>query len=524
MKKVLIPTKLNAIARETLQKHGGYEVVQDESAEFAALAAAHPDTYALFVRSEKVTPEIIDALPALKVVIRAGAGYNTIDTKYARSRGIDVMNTPGANANAVAEEVVALMLADARHVVAADASTRAGKWEKKKFMGKEITGKSVGIVGFGAIGQLVAKRLSGFDVKILAFDPFLSAERAYELGAESATLEEIFEQCDYVSLHMPENDETRGIINKSLFARMKNGATLVNCARAGILNEDDLRALKADKGLRFLNDVYAKDAAGEKSVADIADIMLPHLGASTVEANYNAASRSATQLIDYDDKGIASYVVNRDIPEGLDRAYSELAFILAHTCRSIAGSQKMKLIETSFYGNLKPFGDWLLVQIVAALSDDFDRTQGYDAALAYLQEMGVEYFNRETDTSKGYENSITVDVTTTLDGASFQRTSVRGTVAEGHMMISRINDFDQLYFEPVGAAVLFIYRDRPGVVGMIGNALAEAGVNIDDMRNPHDSSGENSLALLKVSQEVDGALVEKIAQEIDALHASCVKF
>ena len=524
MKKVLIPTKLNAIARETLQKHGGYEVVQDESAEFAALAAAHPDTYALFVRSEKVTPEIIDALPALKVVIRAGAGYNTIDTKYARSKGIDVMNTPGANANAVAEEVVALMLADARHVVAADASTRAGKWEKKNFMGKEITGKSVGIVGFGAIGQLVAKRLSGFDVKVFAYDPFLSAERAYELGAESATLEEIFEQCDYVSLHMPENDETRGIINKSLFARMKNGATLVNCARAGILNEDDLRALKADKGLRFLNDVYAKDAAGEKSVADIADIMLPHLGASTVEANYNAASRSATQLIDYDDKGIASYVVNRDIPEGLDRAYSELAFILAHTCRSIAGSQKMKLIETSFYGNLKPFGDWLLVQIVAALSDDFDRTQGYDAALAYLQEMGVEYFNRETDTSKGYENSITVDVTTTLDGASFQRTSVRGTVAEGHMMISRINDFDQLYFEPVGAAVLFIYRDRPGVVGMIGNALAEAGVNIDDMRNPHDSSGENSLALLKVSQAVDEALVEKIAQEIDALHASCVKF
>ncbi len=524
MKKVLIPTKLNAVARETLQNHGSYEVVQDESAEFAALAAEHPDTYALFVRSEKVTPEIIDALPSLKVIIRAGAGYNTIDTKYARSKGIDVMNTPGANANAVAEEVVALMLADARHIIPADASTRAGKWEKKNFMGKEVTGKSVGIVGFGAIGQLVAKRLSGFDVKVLAFDPFLSAERAYELGAESATLEEIFEQCDYVSLHMPENDETRGIINKSLFARMKNGATLVNCARAGILNEDDLRALKADKGLRFLNDVYAKDAAGEKSVADIADIMLPHLGASTVEANYNAASRSATQLIDYDDKGIASYVVNRDIPEGLDRAYSELAFILAHTCRSIAGSQKMKLIETSFYGNLKPYGDWLLVQIVAALSDDFDRTQGYDAALAYLQEMGVEYFNRETDTSKGYENSITVDVTTTLDGANFQRTSVRGTVAEGHMMISRINDFDQLYFEPVGAAVLFIYRDRPGVIGVIGNLLAEAGVNIDDMRNPHDPSGENSLALLKVSQDVDEALVEKIAQEIDALHASCVKF
>ena len=305
---------------------------------------------------------------------------------------------------------------------------------------------------------------------------------------------------------------------------MKNEATLINCARAGILNEDDLRELKADKGLRFLNDVYPKDAAGEKSVADIADIMLPHLGASTVEANYNAALRSATQLIDYDDKGIASYVVNRDIPEGLDRAFSELAFVLAHTCRTISKNKKMKLIETSFYGNLKPFGNWLLVQIVAALSDEFDRTQGYDAALAYLKEMGVEYFNRETDTSKGYENSITVDVTSAVDASNFQRVSVRGTVAEGHMMISRINDFDQLYFEPTGSALIFMYKDRPGVVGLIGNALAEAGINIDDMRNPHDPSGENSLAFLRVSQEVPAELVDSIAQQIDATHASFLTF
>ncbi len=311
MKKVLIPTKLDAVARETLSTHGGYEVVQDDAAEFTALAAQHSDAHALIVRSEKVTSEIIDAMPSLKVVIRAGAGYNTIDTEYARSKGIAVMNTPGANANAVAEEVVALMLADARHIVPADATTRAGQWEKKSYMGKEVTGKTVGIVGFGAIGQLVAKRLSGFDVNVLAFDPFLSAERLKELGAEPTDLSGIFEQCDYVSLHMPENDETRGIINATLLGCMKNGATLINCARSGIINEDDLRALKGEKGIRFLNDVYAKDAAGEKSVTDIADIMLPHLGASTVEANYNAASRAASQLIGYDEKGIDTYVVNR---------------------------------------------------------------------------------------------------------------------------------------------------------------------------------------------------------------------
>jgi len=525
MKKVLIPTKLDAVARETLNAHGGYKVVQDDSGDLASLAAQHPDTYALIVRSEKVTAEIIDALPSLKVVIRAGAGYNTIDTKYARSKQVDVMNTPGANANAVAEEVIALMLADARHVIAGDASTREGKWEKKNFMGREITGKTVGIVGFGAIGQLVAKRLSGFEVKVLAFDPFLSIERASDLGVSSVSLEEVFEKCDYISLHMPENDETRGIVNKSLFARMKNGATIINCARAGILNEDDLRALKGDKGIRFLNDVYPKDEAGDKPIKDIADIMLPHLGASTAEANWNAAYRSATQLIDYDEKGIASYVVNRDIPEGLDRAYSELAYALAHTCRGIAGgNKKLKLIETSFYGELARFADWLLVQVVAALSDDFDRTQGYDAALEYLKEMGVDYFNRETDTTKGYGDSITVDVTTSLDSAHFQRISVRGTVAESNMMISRINDFDKLYFEPIGTAVLFIYKDRPGVIGQIGNALAEAGVNIDDMRNPHDPSGEDSLALMRITGEVDCDVIDAIAAKIDAVHASCIRF
>lgn len=525
MKKVLIPTKLAAVARETLLAHGGYDVVQDESSELAALVGEHSDTHAMIVRSEKVTADIIDALPQLKIIVRAGAGYNTIDTKYARSRGVDVMNTPGANANAVAEEVVALMLADARHLIPGDISCRAGKWEKKHLMGREITGKTVGIVGFGAIGQLVAKRLSGFDVTLMVFDPFLKDKSAHDLGATPVDLPEIFESCDYISLHMPENDETRGIINKDLIGRMKPGGTLINCARAGILNEDDFRALKGERQLRLLNDVYPKDEAGDKPIADIADIMLPHLGASTKEANFNAASRAATQIIGLDDKGIASYIVNRDVPEGLDKAYSELAFSLAHLCRGIAGgNQHVEVLETSFYGELAAYKDWLLVQVLAALSEEFDRSQGYDAALEYLKEKGVEYFNRETDSSKGYGNSITVDVTTAVDAANFKRISVRGTLAEGNMMISRINDFDKLYFEPTGTALLFIYKDRPGVIGQIGKSLAEAGFNINDMRNPHDMSGEYSLALMRVSEAVDCEVVSKISGEIEALHASCIAF
>jgi D-3-phosphoglycerate dehydrogenase / 2-oxoglutarate reductase len=310
MKKVLIPTKLEKVARELLQANGGYDVVQDDSENLEKLAKEHPDAYAVIVRSNPVTPEIIDSLPKLKLIVRAGAGYNTIDTKYARQKGVDVMNTPGANANAVAEEVIALMLADARHVVAGDVTTRAGKWEKKRFMGREITGKKVGLLGLGAIGRLVAKRLSGFDVTLLGYDPIVTEEQARAFNIKFTDIETIFSQSDYISLHMPENAETKKMVGAKLLSLMKDGATLINCARSGIVDEDAIREAKKSKKIRFLNDVYAKDVEGDKSVADIADIMLPHLGANTVEANTNAARQAAQQIIEFDKTGKSNAIVN----------------------------------------------------------------------------------------------------------------------------------------------------------------------------------------------------------------------
>ena len=286
MTKVLIPTKLDKIAAEILTQNG-FQVVQDSETPMAELIAKNSDAEAIIVRSEKVTAEIIDALPNLKTVVRAGAGFNTIDTAYARTKNVDVMNTPGANSNGVAEEVVALALAAYRHVVPADASTRAGGWEKKKFMGRELTGKTMGIVGLGNIGQLVAKRLSGFEMTFLAYDPIITPEKAAECGA------------------------TRGMINAKLLSLVKKGCMLINCARSGIVNEDDIRALKAEKQLLFCNDVYAADEAGPKSVADIADVMMPHLGANTHEANYNAAKRAGEQIVAFFKDGDRRFVVNK---------------------------------------------------------------------------------------------------------------------------------------------------------------------------------------------------------------------
>lgn len=311
MKKVLIPTALDSVAKQILEDHGGYAVVQVPKCDVLQLVRDNPDVHALIVRSEKITAEIIDAASQLKAVVRAGAGYNTIDIVHARKKGVTAMNTPGANSNGVAEEVVALMLADARRLIPADASCRAGKWEKTAFMGTEITGKTVGIVGLGYIGRLVVKRLSGFEPTFLGYDPGITMRQAAELGVKLVSLDELFSQSDYVTLHLPEIAETKGMVNRNLIGQMKPGATLINCARAGIVNEADLRALKAEKKIRFLNDVYPKDEEGPKSVADVADIMVPHLGASTREANAKAAELAAQELIDLDDKGIDKAVVNR---------------------------------------------------------------------------------------------------------------------------------------------------------------------------------------------------------------------
>jgi len=476
MKKVLIPTKLDSLATKILADHGGYEVVQEPKTPILDLAKAHPDAHALIVRSEKVTAEVIDALPHLKAVVRAGAGFDNIDGKYARAKGIDVMNTPGANSNAVAEEVVALILADLRHVVRADETTRRGEWEKAKLMGRELTGKTVGIVGLGHIGRLVAKRISGFECRVLGYDPLVPPEKAKEFG--------------------------------------------MNCARAGIVDEDAIREARGLKAIRFLNDVYPKDAEGPKSVADIADLMMPHLGASTVEANRNAAVRAAEELVDLDEKGVSPFVVNRDMPAGLDASYCDLAFMIARVARAILGPEKpLSRIEVSCYGKLDPYAKWLSLSLLNGIWDDINRSSDFKTVIADLEGRGVAFKVREADATKKYENSMTVDL-----AAGAAQVSVRGTVGEGVKMIARIDEFNHLYWTPTRNAVFFEYDDRPGVIGAIGDALHKADINIEDMRNPHNPATGHSMAMLSTNKPVAPELVASIAKTIRSFKSSALAF
>ncbi|MFT5497786.1 MAG: D-3-phosphoglycerate dehydrogenase, partial [Kiritimatiellia bacterium] len=207
----------------------------------------------------------------------------------------------------------------------------------------------------------------------------------------------------------------------------------------------------------------------------------------------------------------------RDIPEGLDPAYADLAFTLARLAR--AGFQKdakLKLLETSIYGDLQRFDSWLLVPMVCALNEEFDRSKDPKAALAYLAEMGVAYKNRDTDEAKGYGGAITIDLTGGPSSEELHAVSIRGTVAEGNLMVSRINNFDKLYFEPKGHLLIFIYPDATGVLAKISSAVAGAGINIDDVRNPHSDCGSRSIAILKVNKPVQTSVVEEIKSAIQA--------
>ena len=517
MRKVLIPTKLDKFAADWLTERS-YECILDASTPIADLFKANPDAEVVVVRSEKITPELIDLLPELKLIVRAGAGFNTIDIKYARKRNVDVMNTPGANSNAVAEEVIALMLASARHVVTADKTTRAGLWEKSKLMGHEITGKTVGILGLGHIGQLLVKRLSGFEVKVLGYDPMISPALAEKLGVELCSVERIFTESDFVSLHIPENDETRGMINRRLFELMKPGATLVNCARAGIINEEDLRAVKAERKIFYLNDVYPKDEAGEKSIADVADLMMPHLGANTFEANFNAARKAAEQIVDYFEKGITTAVVNKALPDGLDAKYQHLAFVLASLTRAWLGADKNpSKVETSFYGTLGQFSNWMIPPIAAAIGSDFAIDRSPRDAEQFLSEAGVELVNRQVDNRKNYGESMSIDLFAGSD--PIYKGGCRGTIIENRLMISRLNDFDGLYLNPVGYHLFVEYDDAPGIIGSIAGILGEKNINIIDIRAPQDPRTGRSLCVITTNMAVPDVLVDKIRETVKAARA-----
>ncbi len=519
--KILIPTKLDKAAAAALSA-AGYDVVQNDSEPIEAQVAAHPDTAGLIVRSEKVPAAVIDALPKLKCVIRAGAGYDNIDYVYARSKGIDVMNTPGANSNAVAEEVIAMVLAAYRHVIPGDSTTRAGEWNKKKYMGRELTGKTVGILGLGNIGRMLVKRLQGFDCKVLGYDHFLSKQRALNIGATPTELEEIFATADIISVHVPGGPTTKNMINARLIGLMKDGAMLINCARYGVVDEDALRAAKtAGKNLVYCTDVHPKDTAAQQPSADVADVMLPHLGANTKEANRKAALQAAQEMLDYFASGDTRACINAEKPSDLNPANLHMAEMLARIACLAGGQKPIRKIEATFYNNLRSYRKWFTPWILQGAIPGAERGLMPAAADASLREHGVEFKAREPMDDKPYADALTIDLFMEENGEQ-KVSSVRGTLIDGEPVLARLAEFDHLYATLPGHTLVLRYKDVPGVIAIIGQVLARAGINIDNITAPGDAASGDALAIVKTNKSVSEEEVRTIASAIGAKLAFAV--
>ena len=309
------------------------------------------------------------------------------------------------------------------------------------------------------------------------------------------------------------------MVNAELIGKMKDGAVLINCSRYGVVDEEALAAAKAaGKNIGYLTDVHPKDAPGEKPSAPIADLILPHLGANTREANTKAAKRAAEQMIAYFSDGDTSCVVNGESPSGLNPAHLQLAFLLASLARKAGGNKPIRRVECTFYGNLRIFRKWFTAPILEGLLPHAEKGLMPAAAEESLREHGIVFKAREPKDDKPYEDSITLDVAMEEEEEYFH-TSVRGVVTEGIPMVSRLNNFNGLYADLRGTTLCLRYKDRPGVIALIGSALSSNGINIDNIAAPADHATREALTVIKTNQPVSDELLDKIAKEIDAISA-----
>ena len=470
----------------------------------------------LAIRSAtKVTPKILEHAKKLRVIGRAGIGVDNVDIPAATAKGIIVMNTPFGNSITTAEHAITMMLALAREIPQADASTQAGKWEKNRFMGVEITAKTLGVIGCGNIGSIVADRAHGLKMKVIAYDPFLSPERALALGVEKVELPELFRRADFITLHTPLTEKTRNIVDAAALAGMKKGVRIINCARGGLVDEAALRAaLDSGHVAGAAFDVFVEEPATKNPLFGHPNVVCtPHLGASTTEAQENVALQVAEQMSDYLISGAISNAVNFPsitrrggaAAQAVRRARREARLVCrpAHRdgprarCRSPmkARCRKMNtraLTSAAIAGLLRP-----MLQDVNVVS-----------APIVAKERGIVVEEITREAAGDYESLITVTVTTER-----QTRSVSGTVfADGRPRIVNIKGIRM--DAEFGPSMIYITNlDKPGFIGRFSSTLGEAGINIATFHVGRDAPGGSAIALI----EIDGELPPDVLAKVRAL-------
>ena len=516
--RVLVSDKLSETAVQIFRDRGvEVNYLPDLGKDKDALLAAIPNYDGLAIRSAtKVTPKIIAAATRLKVIGRAGIGVDNVDIPAATQRGIVVMNTPFGNAITTAEHAISMMMALARQIPEANASTHAGKWEKNRFMGVELFNKTLGVIGCGNIGAIVADRALGLKMKVIAFDPFLSPERAVEIGVEKVELDDIFRRADFITLHTPLTEKTRNIIDAAALARCRKGVRIINCARGGLVVEDALYdALKSGHVAGAALDVFEVEPATSHKLFGLENVVAtPHLGASTGEAQENVALQVAEQMADYLISGAVSNALN--MPSiSADEAPRLKPFIaVAEKLGSFAGQltdEPITGIVIEYAGEVGEMNTRALTSAaLAGILQPMLGTVNMVSAPVVARERGIKVDEVKQTQRGAYETYIRLTVKT----ADLER-SVAGTVfSDGKARIIQIKGID-LEAE-FGPHMLYITNeDKPGFIGALGTLLGNAGVNIATFNLGRKAQGGEAICLVSIDEPAPAAVlaaVQKLPQ------------
>lgn len=480
----------------------------------------------LAVRSSTVvTKELLSHATKLKVIGRAGIGVDNIDKEAAASKGIVVMNTPFGNSTTTAEHALAMMFSLARSIPLANISTKAGKWEKSRFMGREITHKTLGIIGCGNIGTILARRALGLKMKVVVFDPYLMENRAKELSVDKVSLDELLKSSDFISLHVPLNDNTRNILNKENLSKTKKGVYIINCARGGLIDEEALKELLdsdhiAGAGL----DVFAKEPAKENTLFESDKVICtPHLGASTSEAQENVAIQVAEQLSDYLKEGVILNSVNTASISAEESKKLTPYLNLAEKSGKFLGtliSSEVEEISIEFKGsasslNTKPIVSVALSGILSCFVSSVNKVN----ALSVAKERSIKISEIicEEDFSE-YQTLVKISIKT-KEGTN----SISGTLFGDKL---RIVSLDSVKLEAgFGKIMLFIKNeDKPGLIGSIGRVLGEANINIGNFHLGRSDSHGGAVALVDIDSIPNNDTIEHIKKLDSVIKVGLIKF
>ncbi|MEO0624818.1 MAG: phosphoglycerate dehydrogenase [Pseudomonadota bacterium] len=529
MPKVLISDKLSEAAVQIFRDRGiEVDFEPDLGKDPARLATVIGGYDGLAIRSAtKATADILAHANTLRVIGRAGIGVDNIDIAAASARGIVVMNTPFGNSITTAEHAIAMMFAVARQIPEASASTHAGKWEKSRFMGTEITGKTLGLIGCGNIGSVVASRACGLRMKVIAYDPFLSEARARELGVEKVELEDLLPRADFVTLHLPKTEKTANILSAERVTQMKPGARLINCARGGLVDEAAVAAALAEgrlAGAAF--DVFAEEPARENPLFNLPNVVVtPHLGAATSEAQENVALQVAEQMSDYLLKGAISNAINAPSITAEEAPVLRPWVRVAEVLGGFAGQltdEAIAEVEIEFVGkvaelNLKP----LTAALTAALLTPQMGEGGVNmvSAPVVARERGIQTAETRKDGQGAYGTYMRLSVTTPEKTRSVAAT----LFSDGRPRFIQIKGIG-MEAEPQPHMLYTVNTDEPGYIGALGTKTGEIGVNISTFNLGRSEKGGEAITLLGVDDPLSDAVLAEISALPQVREAKALAF